>query len=87
MSWHVYAGNFKIVELLLDNGADINMVFDLDDKGRKATVLDIAFLLASKKDGNNVSNDFVKILDLLSKRGGKRYSELTTTETEPKNEL
>lgn len=87
MSWHVYSGNYKIVELLLDSGADINMVFDLDPTGRKATVMDVAFLLARKKDGEKVSDAFVKTLDLLTRRGGKRYGELTKTETEAKSEL
>ena len=77
LSWHVYAGNFQIVKLLLDSGAEINMEFDLNEEKTKATVMDVSSALnKSTKDNNAAPDDFVKTHELLISRGGKTYSEL-----------
>jgi len=50
LSWHTYAGNVDIVQLLLDNGARINTEFDLlvpnsSKSVIQVTATDIAFRL------------------------------------------
>ena len=78
LSWHVFAGNFDIVRLLVDNGAQINLDFDLDESGKKATVMDVSTLLTDSKDSQTDKDDpFVKVHELLINRGGKKYEELS----------
>ncbi len=74
LAWHVYAGNLDIVRLLLDNGADINLEFDLDESGKKGTVMNVSTMLNKSKDPQNNKDDpFVKVHELLIERGGKTY--------------
>jgi len=76
LAWHAYGGNHKIVRLLLDNGADVNLDFDLDAK-RKATVTDVLEILVVKqKDPDAPPDEFETTHELLLSRGGKKYSEL-----------
>jgi hypothetical protein len=79
LSWHVYAGSYETVKLLLDNGAEVNMVFDLDETRKQVTVRDISSQLAKSKDDNeepDPSDVFVKTHELLISREAKIYSEL-----------
>lgn len=71
LSWHVYSGNDEIVKLLLDNGADINMEFDLNEEKQKATVMDVSLLLMESSP-----EYFGKTHELLISSGGKRFDEL-----------
>ena len=54
LSWHVYAGNHDVVELLLDAGGSINDDFDLYPPGAPVqtivTALDIAEKLSGVED-------------------------------------
>lgn len=54
LSWHTYAGNYDIVELLLDAGANINEDFDLHPPSAPVqtivTALDIAEKLSGVED-------------------------------------
>ncbi len=78
LAWHVYSGNYDIVKLLLDNGAEINLDFDLDESGRKGTALDVSTLLTKNKDEQVGGRDalFVRVHKLLIERGGKAFNEL-----------
>lgn len=81
LSWHVYSANIEIVRLLLDNGAEINLDFDLDESGKKGTVLDVSNLLTKSKDLKKDSEDrFVMVHKVLVERGGKTYSSLNLEE-------
>lgn len=54
LSWHTYAGNYDIIELLLDAGANINTDFDLHPPNAPVqtivTALDIAEKLSGVED-------------------------------------
>ena len=54
LSWHTYAGNYDIIELLLDAGANINTDFDLHPPSAPVqtivTALDIAEKLSGVED-------------------------------------
>ena len=79
LSWHVYSGNLEIVRLLLDNGAEINLDFDLDESGKKGTVMNVSTMLTEKdpqQNSNGKDDPFLKIHQLLIQRGGKTYEEL-----------
>ena len=77
LAWHVYSGNFDIVQLLLDNGAHINLDFDLDESGRKGTVLDVSTMLTNSREGQDGKDDpILRVHELLIKRGGKKYKDL-----------
>ena len=75
LSWHTYSGNTDIVELLLDNGANINDEFDLS-KTEKATVLDISTLLTKDNKPDDEPDAFAKTHALLLSRGAKKFHEL-----------
>lgn len=77
LSWHAYGGNYEIVELLLNNGAEVNANFDFSvDSPVKLTATDIAMNIS--KEGE--SNHFTKTLDLLVSKGGKKFMELESNQ-------
>ncbi len=78
LSWHAYGGNYEIVKLLLDNGADVNSDFDYQfGSDKKITATDVAFNLASEYGKNSEEpNPFSITLELLLQHGGKKYEDL-----------
>lgn len=83
LSWHAWGGNVEIIELLLDNGADINADVDFSpESDRKITAIDIVELVgghSSKMEDDSENSDMKKFHlshDLLRSRGGKAFKEL-----------
>jgi len=66
--------------LLLKYGANVNADFDLDGKGQRGTVLDVAeqILLGSADDVDSREDKerFVKTRNILVKNGAVRYASL-----------
>lgn len=96
LSWNVYGGHVKNVQLLLDFGADPNLDVDSMERNgndERETVLEIVqrILKAFEDDNNNNKEDdarynaFREIQRLLLERGAKRYAELS--EEKRSNEL
>uniref|UniRef100_A0A7S1G1V8 Ankyrin repeat domain-containing protein n=1 Tax=Corethron hystrix TaxID=216773 RepID=A0A7S1G1V8_9STRA len=80
LSWHVYGGHLRNVQMLIDHGADVNAPFyHKRDKSHKdtATVLDIVDLaIRQYKEPPQSDNRHVVMRRLLEDNGGKRYMEL-----------
>jgi|AntRauTorckE5430_2_1112549.scaffolds.fasta_scaffold02739_4 ankyrin repeat protein len=83
LAWHTFAGNVSIVNLLIDDGANINADFDAShEPGIKITALDVAQGLIGKKkdDDSNVDDKFMQTYLALQKKGGKTYSQIVAGE-------
>jgi hypothetical protein len=76
LHWHVYGGNYDIIKLLLDNGADVNADVD-HNVNEKATPVDLSALHVKSKDPNAEPDNYVRSHELLISKGGKKYSELS----------
>lgn len=84
LSWHAWGGNVEIIQLLLDNGAEINADFDYTYEsinGAKVTATDVVAIIigSSKKDDDDNTAEtklFFRSYELLRSRGGKTYEEL-----------
>ena len=80
LSWNTFYGRHDVIELLLKYGANVNADFDLDGKGQRGTVLDVAeqILLGSADDDDSREDKerFVKTRNVLVKNGAVRYASL-----------
>ena len=78
LSWNTYYGRYKIIELLLKYGADVNADFDLGiaggETGVEATVLDVVekILLGMEEDDDSKER-FAHTRNILVKNGAKRF--------------
>lgn len=96
LSWNVYGGHVKNVQLLLEYGADPNFDVDHMESGARETVLDIVQRILGAFDENYKDNDsnnedsrykaFREIQQLLLKHGAKIYSDTRSAE-ETRTEL
>ncbi len=79
LSWHTYSGNYPIIKLLLDNGAEINADFDAKQgEDIKYTIMDVAEGLVGQQaaDEQNNEDKFMRSFLEIEKRGGVKYAEL-----------
>lgn len=74
LAWHTYSGNADIVNLLLDNGAEINADFDASYREAKVTAFDIISTIVSQSSKDaSIEGKFMNTLVSLKNRGGKPY--------------
>jgi len=77
LSWNTFYGRHDVIELLLKYGANVNADFDLDGKGQRGTVLDVAEqILLGSDDDREDKERFVKTRNVLVKNGAVRYASL-----------
>lgn len=75
LAWHTYSGNAEIVNLLLDNGAEINADFDASYREAKVTAFDIISTIVSQSSKDaSIEGKFMNTLVSLKNRGGKPYN-------------
>jgi ankyrin repeat protein len=85
LSWNVYASHVDNVQVLLENGASVNLDFDSIDKQGPVTSLDLVVQLRYITTFQLVENAggderFEKIESLLRQHGGKTMKELNEAE-------
>ena len=78
LSWHTFGGNYDIIKLLLENGADVNADFDEKNGNtfNKITVTDVALQMIGAHSGSSLSDTYDKIFKLYVEYGGKPYNAL-----------
>jgi len=82
LSWHAWGGNVDIIQLLLDNGAEINADFDYSSgSNARVTATDIVSMVVGSSSGEEDDSTpetklFFLSYELLRSRGGKTYEEL-----------
>ena len=77
LSWNVYGGHVDNIQVLLENGASVNLDFDSMDKRGPVTSLDVAVQLVENEAGDD---RFQRIESLLRQHGGKTMKELNEAE-------
>jgi len=78
LAWHAYSGNYSIIKLLLDNGANINADFNArQGEDLKYTAMDVAEgLIGKQADEQDNEDKFMRSFMEIKNRGGLKYSEL-----------
>ncbi len=79
LAWHAYSGNYSIIKLLLESGAEINADFDArEGENLKYTIMDVAdgIIDGNKSDEQNKEDKFMLSFQEIKKRGGLKYEEL-----------
>ena len=71
LSWCVFGGFLEASEVLIENGADVNAVFE-NEAGDSITVMDVCA---------KIGKDWDYLADGLSKHGARRYAELNKHES------
>ncbi len=79
LSWNVYGGHLANIELLLDNGADVNLDFDSMIDNEPVTSLDVLRELLKNEAGDE---RFVAIEKVFAKHGAKTMKEVLQSKEE-----
>ncbi|VEU41876.1 unnamed protein product [Pseudo-nitzschia multistriata] len=85
LSWNVYGGHLKNIELLLGAGADVNLDFDsMVGDGDPVTPMDVLLELVKNEKGDD---RFSAIEAVFRKHGAKTMEELRASASASSNEL